>query len=278
MEEWDGYKHPVIKKHLADLSADWQLPNGEYLADALQFMRAARQLSLGFYYVWNWPDGIVDHEWNDARKAWASACRNYLKYHSREGVDSESLLENWIKSGNGTRKLRGAYAAWAHVKHRPAPPTKAMWITKDYLRQVVFWAKKQTYPSLVWFSSRAVGEALQGLGLTAHWQTDPKPGETCALSIPIHHKGRNYQSWASNFIVEPSPTGAVWEQLVGRTHRHGQKADTVYVTIAQDFWPQVRALETAKGQAKYIEETTGNRQKLCYCSWVERPIVLNRRS
>ena len=34
-----------ILKELHRLSAEWQLPNGEYLADALEYMRAARQIS-----------------------------------------------------------------------------------------------------------------------------------------------------------------------------------------------------------------------------------------
>ncbi len=256
-----------ILKELHRLSAEWQLPNGEYLADALEYMRAARQISLGFYYVWDWPDGNVDHEWNEHRKAWNSACSNYLRYHSREGVDSESLLIKWIKDGGAGHKLRNAYFAWAAVKHRPAPPVKAVWITTDYIRDLCHWAKAQREPTLIWFKSRAVGELIKKFGIQVHHQTDPVPGKTCALSIPIHHKGRNYQPWAHNLVIEPPPTGATWEQMLGRTHRQGQKADTVYTTICQDFWPQTRALESARKQAKYIEETTGNKQKLCYCDW-----------
>ena len=282
LQEWDGYSQSplmfrtgpgsapwVIRRALQKLSSEWELPNGEYLADALEYMRAARQLSLGFYYVWDWPDGSVDHEWNDARKAWNSACGSYLRYHSREGVDSESLLVKWITDGGGGRKLQNTYLAWARLKHRPAPPVKAVWISEDYIQDICTWAKKQKDPTLIWFKSRAVGEKMKEFGLPVHHKTDPVPGQTCGLSIAIHHKGRNYQSWSHNLVVEPSPTGATWEQMLGRTHRNGQKADTVYTTICQDFWPQTRALESARKQAKYIEETTGNKQKLCYCDWTQ---------
>ena len=257
---------PKISAALQRLSAEWEMPNGEYLADALEFMRAARQLSLGFYYVWDWPNG-VDHEWNDARKAWNSACGNYLRYHSREGIDSESLLVKWIESGGGGRGLQQKYYAWRVLKHRPAPPVKAVWISTTYLRDICRWVKQQPDPTLVWFQSRAVGEKLRDLGLDVHWQTDPTPGQTSALSIPIHHKGRNYQPWCHNLVIEPPSNGATWEQMLGRTHRAGQKADTVHMAICQDYWPQSRSLEAAKKQAQYIEETTGNKQKLCYCSW-----------
>lgn len=276
LQHWEGCRHPKIVKILKRLATDWELPNGEYIADALEYMRAARQLSLGFYYVWDWPNGDVDHEWNDTRKAWNSSCGSYLRYHSREGVDSESLLIKWIMEGNGGSKLRNTYFAWSALKHRPAPPVKAVWVTTDYIRDICNWVKSQE-PTLLWFKSRAVGEMLQKFGVIVHHQTDPTPGTTCALSIAIHHKGRNYQPWAHNFIMEPPPTGATWEQMLGRTHRQGQKADTVVATICQDFWPQSTALESAKKQAKYIEETTGNKQKLCYCDWAENPKVLSRR-
>ena len=267
-EELKAKRLPKISQVLQRLGQEWELPNGEYLADALEFMRAARQLSLGFYYVWDWPNGDVDHEWNDARKAWNKACSNYLQYHSREGVDSESLVVRWIVQGNGGgAKLRNAWARWSSVKHRPAPPVKPVWITKQYIKQICDWAKCQKEPTLIWFQSRAVGEAIKGFGIPVHHQTDPTPGKTCALSIPIHHKGRNYQAWANNLVIEPPSCGAKWEQLVGRTHRAGQKEDTVYVTVCQDYWPQTRSLQTAMDRARYIEDSTGNKQKLCYGSW-----------
>lgn len=266
LQDLQTRRDPKVLRALQKLGSDWELPNGEYLADALEFMRAARQLCLGFYYVWDWPNG-VDHEWNDARRAWNSACSNYLRYHSREGIDSESLLIKWIEKGGGSRSLRQKYFDWRLVKHRPAPPVKAVWISTDYLRDICHWVKQQRVPTLVWFKSRAVGEKLRDLGMDVHWQTDPKEGQTAALSIPIHHKGRNYQAWNHNVILEPPSNGATWEQLLGRTHRQGQKADTVYAALCQDYWPQSRSLEAAKQQAKYIEETTGNKQKLCYCDW-----------
>lgn len=271
IQNWEGSRIPSISKALQKLSSAWELPNGEYLVDALEYMRAARQLSLGFYYVWDWPNGDIDHEWNNARKAWGSACGSFLRYHSQEGIDSESLVAKWIEEGGGGRALRCKYFEWKMVKHRPAPPTKAVWITDLYIKAIVKWVEAQKDPTLVWFGSRAVGEKLRDLGMDVHHKTDPVPGTTCALSIHIHHKGRNYQPWARNFIAEPPPTGAIWEQLLGRTHRAGQTADTVWATVCQDYWPQTMSMDSAKKQAKYIEETTGNKQKLCYCDWADIP-------
>jgi len=57
----------------------------------------------------------------------------------------------------------------------------------------------------------------------------------------------------------------MWEQMLGRTHRAGQKSDTVFCDILQHTGPFRKALKNARADAKYIENTTGQRQKLNYC-------------
>jgi hypothetical protein len=80
---------------------------------------------------------------------------------------------------------------------------------------------------------------------------------------------------ARDEVVEASPRGVAvvadagaWEQLIGRTHRQGQLADEVEVYVfAHGAFAD--ALETARERAKYIENTTGNTQKLLLASWLE---------
>lgn len=267
MGEWPGYNCKEIREALKKLSETWQLPSGEYLTDAIEYVRAAKQISLGFYYVWEWPNGVVDEEWLEARREWSAVCRNYLTYYAREGRDSVALLERWADQGNGGAKMVSAWRSWKRVKDRPKPPTKAVWITRKYIERCAEYLKSQEEPTLAWFKSRAVGEALQEEGIDVCWNDDPAPGKTHALSIPIHHKGRNYQPWSHNFIIELPSSGSTWEQMVGRTHRQGQSADTVHVTICRDTWAQRNALKKAKEDARYIQDSTGSMQKLCYADW-----------
>ena len=94
----------------------------------------------------------------------------------------------------------------------------------------------------------------------------PEKGPTCAMSIRAHGVGKNLQhGWSNQLVVEPPSSGNVWEQLLGRTHRPGQQADTVRVTV-YTHTPAFRdAVLKAKKDAHYIQDTTGSRQKLLYC-------------
>lgn len=72
----------TLRKH-------WVTPDGWTIPDALTFARHARELALGFYYIWQ-PRPPV--EWQMARKAWHQYVRETLK-HSRSH-DSEKQVRN----------------------------------------------------------------------------------------------------------------------------------------------------------------------------------------
>jgi hypothetical protein len=61
--------------------------------------------------------------------------------------------------------------------------------------------------------------------------------------------------------------GARWEQLLGRSHRHGQKRKVVKVTVPTYSEFSV-ALASARQSANYIEQSTGLKQRLLSADWV----------
>jgi hypothetical protein len=85
---------------LHEVEATWAFQGEEY-ADPLSMWRFRRQISVGFYYRWVWPDGKPDEEWLEARAAWKRAARDKVKL-GRAGMDSEFLVasaaERWRKS------------------------------------------------------------------------------------------------------------------------------------------------------------------------------------
>ena len=123
---------------------------------------------------------------------------------------------------------------------------------------------KQYPGSILWYESKAVEEALRDRGVKCFGAgRDPgNTGESCAMSIRAHGIGKNLQSWSTQLIIEPPSSGQTWEQLLGRTHRSGQQADEVEVFVIQHTESFRRALKSAKEGAEYIEESTGNKQKL----------------
>jgi hypothetical protein len=87
-------------------------------------------------------------------------------------------------------------------------------------------------------------------------------------SIAAHSEGKNLERYSRNLVVAPMTSGKAWEQLLARTHRHGQQADEVVCEVFLHI-PELRdSFEQARSDARYLEDTYGNRQKLNYADIV----------
>lgn len=72
-------------------------PDGNEMSDEVRVWQLRRQLSQGFFYVWDWPTGpdgkpIVDDEWKAARSLWNKHVRKELKDSATTGYDSPLLV------------------------------------------------------------------------------------------------------------------------------------------------------------------------------------------
>lgn len=251
------------------LQQEYRMPDGTDEVDAVAIARAVSQLSMGFYYVWDWPDGKADEEWVNARRDWAGVVRDYLSGHAREGCDSPFLVEQELRLGRiESDIMTGILATWDAQREKPPPPVKPIWLDYGPLLHAIAWSR-QRKRAFLWFQSRAVGEMLNAFGIPAFWSGRPDPGQhpIAALSITVYHKGKNFQAWNDQLILEPPPNPATWEQLLGRTHRQGQTAAQVYASIYQHTDPFRTRLTTAQARAEYVQATTGQLQKLLHARW-----------
>lgn len=248
----------AVSKAIRHLRDTWTLPNNEPIADASFFSRAFRQLSIGFFYRWEW-SGRPDLEWLEARRNRDRLIGRVLRYASRPGRDSPGLVARWGLAGGGSRELRDALELWEAIKDRANPQTVPVWIDKTRIDYVASFAKAYEDPLVLWYSSRAVGEELGRRGFPVHAAgSAPPKGRTCAASIHVHGKGQNLQQYGRAFVVEPPASGGRWEQLIGRHHRAGQTRDEITI----DFFNFGDVMAKARQDARYIEDTTDNRQKL----------------
>ena len=232
----------------------WELPDGTPLISAVDVWRHARELALGFWYRW---DPAPPPEWLDARREWAAFAREVLS-RSRT-LDSEA-------------QVRAAYPAeasdWEAVKGTFVPNTVAEWISTDVVKAAAKWAKSSG--GLVWVEHRAVGHSLGYWGLPYFGQMGvdatglriEDARGPCALSIAANSEGRNLQSWSRNLILSPPTTGDRWEQLLGRTHREGQRADEVTAEVYLGCHQSVEGFWGAVSDAKYQKGILGSEQKL----------------
>jgi hypothetical protein len=273
----------------ATLRGAWETPDGHPLADASAVWRHAGELAAGFFYVW---DPRPPREWLDARRAWSQVCRHVLATNRSE-IDSELQLVQAIDRGDyaGKRAQAGGLTlgvgtipetleAWRAIRETFRPNSTPVW-RSDFLAEFVGeWFKGG--PGIVWVHHVAVGERLAerlgvpyfgrgGLDLRTGKSIETANGAACIASIASCGEGRNLQAWARNLVITPPKSGATWEQLIGRTHRAGQRADEVQVEIAIACREHVEAFDQARADAAYIQSTTGQDQKLIYADCLGYP-------
>ena len=261
MEYFVPPANDAVNHYLAQLSAK-VAPNGDTCQDVDVF-RHVRTLVQGFYYLW---DPEPPTGWRKARAAWASFANEVLAMHDPR-YDSPLMVAQGCMRGDLPDR---AWFAWVAVRDDYQITSRPEWLDDAPLEAVL--AEVQG-PTLIWVEHQAAGERLaalsgfpyfhkKGRDATGRAIEDAKPSESLILSITSNAEGRNLQEWSQNFVVTPPPSGKTWEQMLSRTCRSGQLADTITVQVMLGHTNVSRALETARNDARYVQETTRKRQKL----------------
>jgi len=255
----------------AGISTARPLPDA---AVPLERWRLAHQLSKGFYYRWAWPGGKVDTQWLEARTAWGRVVGQELDRHAAAGYDSPLLVASRVSREaalGASQPKHVAWRAWAAVRERPAPPTECVWLDLFLIEAVERWAASRKERVLVWYADVAVADKLSERGLTVlrggdeviHAVNDESIRVLC-LSAHAHATGLNLQAFGAQALLGLAGGARGIEQLLGRTHRAGQARDEVWAWLPlhtdalRDSWRKLT------DDARYIEQATGARQKVCY--------------
>ena len=264
---------PELATVIRQVEATWCRPDGEEMDSPLAKYRLDSQLSAGFWYRWVWPNGEPDTAWVEARAGWHRTVRFILK-ENREGLDSPLLVTRAVMAGKLPR-AEAAWASWDRQRAKPAPPTETVWVSGFMIRDAVAWAIERLNadePGIIWYQDNAVGLALRRAGLPVFMAGDALP-EThdrafvMACSAKAFGTGQNLQSWACNLVISAPSSASDFEQLIGRTHRAGQSADEVEIHYYAHTTHAKKTLRGAMRQAQYIEETTGDGQRVGYGTW-----------
>jgi hypothetical protein len=230
-----------IAEILQRIKTGEETPDGEdIIADDAQKARLKKHLSMGFYYRWAWElIGGRDEEWLMARRSWNRAVRKELEKHSREHYDSEKLVFDTVarqlledpKLAHRSL-LHMHFVEWRKMKDKLKPPTVPVWVNSFMIDWVKDFLSSRP-PTLVWYHSDAIEEALGKIGLPIFGagSLPPDKHETCGVAIEVHHKGKNLQFFNQNLVVEPFGKGEKWQQMIGRTRRPGQEAPLIEMNI-----------------------------------------------
>ena len=259
-----------LDSHFKQLRDLWQTPDGWDFTQPIDLWRHARELACGFYNVW---DPRPPEDWLEARRLWKKWVRETLK-HSRT-LDTDMQVAQACKDGilNPVENGVHLYQQWVDIRDSFEPNTVPVWVDDSAIRFAIDWLNN--HDGICWTEHPCVGEAIAEYGGFPYFGrggVDRLTGETIEetsarrviASVQSNGEGRNLQRWNRNLVLSCVPNGKVLEQLLGRCHRPGQKADTVYYTFVQSVAEHVTGFNHAIKQAKYIETTTGQPQKLLY--------------
>lgn len=265
----------VVKDWIANCAETHCDPRGVAFLDENEELRCVRQLELGFYY-WRDFQGADEKlvaRWLLIRGVWASTLRREIATRASKNYDSPALITKAAEEGRAPRYVIEALDHWRAIEHAVEPIKRTTWIDRFMLNDALNWIRDRSHARILWYRHAAFGEALEAAGVKVFGAgTDAGSlefAENIACSIGSQGEGKNLQKWNLARVYGCPTKGAIWEQLIGRLHRQGQRADEVTFEVVLHAQGAREAFSTALEDAAYIETTTSQRQKLTLANKVK---------
>jgi hypothetical protein len=273
----DAISNMIQFPELFGLLPPTDVQSPEAYADYIQtfVMEKENQIRHGFYYTLDWPGGVIDMDYINARSKWGRALAAELGTFSQAGYDSPALIVHAIKTGKQTNpELVSAYRGWLRESVKPEPPRKIVWLSDFLIDLVGKWLHTRTTNTehcIVWTHYTEFGErCAKKLKIPYHGAGSVKPvANSVVVSIAAHGVGSNLQFYQKSLLTGCTMGGAALEQLIGRYHRQGQQGDECTLDILLHTDRYKRKWSEAQEEAKYLQETTGQKQKILFADMVK---------
>jgi hypothetical protein len=245
---------PVLADVLARVARAWTRPDGVQLSSAAQRAALLRNLATGFYYA----TAPRPSEEAALLQNWAQFVHRKTRY-SRGKTDTEGAVRRAARAGDLGEEARRLEEATRNLGEERG---QAVWLDHSLVEWVIEQYPRKG-PVLWWFSSDALEEALRAAGLRHLDDLAPEDwGRLPALaSIRRDGVGRNLQAWSRAIVLEPPVSGAIWEQLLGRLHRTGQRNPVTYSSIGR-YTVERDAIRKGQDLAQFIAATTLKPQRM----------------
>lgn len=233
------------------------------------------------------------------QQAYHKELRNWLRTHPhRPGLDTPMLIGSDMKRNGPSNVGKVLYTAWIRMKdaefdgmvERDSIPVRVC----DYkIQEAVKWMKDHPDgEGIVWFYHNECGrwifEEAEKAGLsvvfcpagsvankflTSEGAAERCKGKFLVASIMAHGTGKNLQFMTDQCYVQFPWNEATAQQAIGRTHRKGQKADTVTVTTMVSCEADELALAGCLNDAVYVLETMRSQRKVLIATWDPMPTL-----
>ncbi len=262
-----------VKTAMYRLRTEYELPTGDTVDAGIAFWQHAREIASGFAYRWDPP---APKEWLEARRAWNTFVRARLDHPGKLKLDTPLQVWNAVESGQFGRVVE--WEAWKAIRHTFEPKTVPYWISDYLVRDAEKWAVETG--GIVWVSHTAaytgdedddvVGNTFRDIPYFGAGDERIKTYRgPCAASIRSHGTGKNLVQWDKALLMAFPSSGSTLEQLLARHHRHGQKADLVEFYFYMHSKEMMAALNTAIGDARFQETTSGSPQRILSASLLD---------
>lgn len=252
----------LVSKARIKLQETWARPDGEELVTAIETAEVDRQLRLGGFYAWS---REPDREWLRARRAYKKAQREWLQNHPLNVIDSPERLERALLRGDGPSMAEAV--DWFGIKGRAEEPPKE-WRGLD-ATPAHEWAAFLKGAPTVFFGQRvAFAELVATYGAMPYYGAGTDAGKgilkedgsrSIVASLGAHGTGKNLQMFSTAVLLDPPPSGARLEQVLGRLHRPGQGASLVRYLISAAWADEARR---ALADARWLATSLGQPQRM----------------
>lgn len=247
----------------------WATPDGQSFRLALEMWAHMRTLvGSGLYMRWT-PD--APRAWREARNDYYGWCRERLRYAKL--IDSIVHLEAEIDAGKWPEGA-ALRRAWLEIEPTFTPNSQAYFVDDTVHNYCANWL--ETEKGLCWVEQRELGERLSrstGIPFFAEQGLDQKGrliddwDGPAIVSLNSCTEGHNMQDYHHKNLVTNWPTvGRTSEQMIGRTHRNGQKEHEVHVECLITAPESVTYLKQAMRDSVFMAETSGQPVRLLYAN------------
>lgn len=265
---------PLLRDEFACVRRSDELSDGRVVDIPVTDSVLFATLGLGLARVINPPP---PDQWLTARREYRSLTREILRA-GHPGLHTPEQVSALFESGQLSHP---AWDRWQANAPTFQPQRQNIWLDDGPLE---FIAGRATGRQLIWCAFPEFARRLsaltglpyfhsQGLSASGACIDNYRPGvdgpETAIVSIAANATGRNLQAWSQNLVIGCPGTADLLSQLIGRTHRRGQRESTVNVTIVMASIENPLALYRAREHAQ-VDRTLGRavENRLLDCGWL----------
>lgn len=285
-------------------------PGGEDIAHAIHCYKWLYELSAGFYNELFWPEvavfakrrkiqesqaqEILDKakKYEEAKALFTKELRYWLGNYSRPKLDSPLLVTGFLASKGAPPNGDDLLYYWElkqrlDFEGRPERDSRAVRICPYKIDAAAAWARElKGEGGIVWIHNEEIGDWVtermleSGLdvlhcpaGANDEIRDTRNAHRIVVASIKAHGTGKNLQHFWNQFVLQ-WPRGAIQaEQMIARTHREGQKKDSLTVTMSNTTSFDHANFAACLNDALYIHQTGGGQQRLVYGRHVPLPKI-----